>query len=97
MSKFVLTPSARLDMVDIWEYTSQTWDDEQAETYVRQLNYGFERLAEMPSIGQDYKHARKGYRKYQILRHLIFYHVISDDLIEIVRVLHERMDVDRYL
>jgi toxin ParE1/3/4 len=38
---------------------------------------------------------RPGYCKYQVGRHLIFYRQVSDGL-EIVRVLHDRMDVETH-
>jgi toxin ParE1/3/4 len=38
---------------------------------------------------------RPGYCKYHVGRHLIFYRQVSDGL-EIVRVLHDRMDVETH-
>jgi len=47
--------------------------------------------------GQDYGAIRDGYRKYQIGKHVIFFHEIDADLIEIVRILHQRMDIELQL
>ncbi|MBW4480457.1 MAG: type II toxin-antitoxin system RelE/ParE family toxin [Tolypothrix brevis GSE-NOS-MK-07-07A] len=38
---------------------------------------------------------RPGYRKYHIGRHLIFYQE-TDEHIDIIRVLHDRMDVESH-
>jgi hypothetical protein len=47
--------------------------------------------------GRDCAAIRPGYRKHGVGRHIIFYRSIADDCIEIVRVLHERMDAERHL
>lgn len=41
-------------------------------------------------------HVRKGYRASKVKFHLIFYKV-SNDIEEIVRILHERMDIENRL
>ncbi len=42
-------------------------------------------------------HLRKGYRAAKVKSHLIFYKLSSSDEIEIVRILHERMDIENRL
>lgn len=51
-------------------------------------------LAVSPLVGKDAVYIRENYRKYRVGRHIIFYRLVLDEGIEIVRVLHERMDVD---
>lgn len=34
MSAYLLSPAAQADLEDIWEYTSENWSADQAETYV---------------------------------------------------------------
>jgi len=92
MANFTLRPAAIRDLEIIWKYTAETWDDEQADNYIHDLNDGFLLLAQMPFTGKDCSYIREGYRKYPINRHIIFYLVSSND-IEIIRILHERMDV----
>lgn len=41
-------------------------------------------------------HVRKGYRASKVKSHLIFYR-ITNDIVEIIRILHERMDIDNRL
>jgi toxin ParE1/3/4 len=45
----------------------------------------------------DMKSIRTTYRKHPVGRHLVFYRQISINQIEIVRILHERMDVEARL
>ena len=39
---------------------------------------------------------RKGYRKRSVGRHVIFYRTVNGG-VDVVRILHEQMDVDRHL
>ncbi|MGO4452674.1 type II toxin-antitoxin system RelE/ParE family toxin [Arthrobacter sp. RAF14] len=93
---FRLTPSARADLSSIWDYTEEHWDARQAETYIRELHAAMERVAEDPRRGRSCDEIRAGYRKYAIGGHLIFY-VVPDDGVDVVRVLHQRMDSGRQL
>jgi toxin ParE1/3/4 len=42
------------------------------------------------------EHVRKGYRASKVKSHYIFYRVLNDT-IEIIRILHERMDIENRL
>ncbi len=96
MPEIALRPKARADLDGIWDYTVQTWGYEQAEHYVRTLSRAFELLVEKPELGRLYDEVYKGLRVYPSGRHLIFYFA-TDDGIEVVRVLHERMDIPSHL
>jgi toxin ParE1/3/4 len=97
MPDCTLRPAARQDLEDIWSYSANQWGEQQADAYIRQLNDGFILLAEAPETGRDCSDIRPGYRKYHVGRHVIFYRMDPDDGIEIARILHERMDVERHL
>jgi toxin ParE1/3/4 len=49
-----------------------------------------------PHLGRDCGHIRDGYRKYASGSHVLFYR-LADDGVDIVRILHERMDFGRHL
>lgn len=91
-----LTPQARDDLVDIWEYSYRQWDADQADSYLNQLKNGLETLARSPEIGVDYGHIRRGYRKFRIVKHNLFYTASATELL-IVRVLHIAMDAENRL
>lgn len=42
-------------------------------------------------------HVRQGYRAAKVKSHLIFYRKAEDDVVEIVRILHQRMDIENRL
>jgi toxin ParE1/3/4 len=58
------------------------------------LDTCFHQLAENPFQGKDCSEIREGYRKQTPGSHIIFYRLLSDDQIEIVRILHGHMDID---
>ena len=56
------------------------------------LDEKFHDLAADPMKGRDCSAIREGYRKYEAGKHIIFYRKIENGFIEIVRILHGRMD-----
>jgi toxin ParE1/3/4 len=40
---------------------------------------------------------RPGYRKLAAASHILYYRVTPDGVIDVVRVMHQRMDIDRHL
>lgn len=96
MSRFRLTPAAQRDLSEIWDFTEQTWGVGQAETYLDEVRVALERVAARPDRGRSCDEIREGYRRYAIGSHLIFY-VEQSDWIEVIRVLHQRMDPTRHL
>ncbi len=90
-----LTPLAETDLEGIWRYTVERWSLEQAERYVGELVAAFERLAGSQGLGRPSR-AGAGYRRYPVGSHVVFYRETPDTL-DVIRVLHQRMDVDRHL
>ncbi|BAC92057.1 type II toxin-antitoxin system RelE/ParE family toxin [Gloeobacter violaceus] len=68
----------------------------QRNNYLAKLDASFQLLAQEPQRGRACDELRPGYRKYHVGRHLIFYRE-SEAGLEIIRVLHERMDIDSHL
>lgn len=91
-----LTPEVDNDLVEIWLYTLETWGIEQANRYLDNLEKQFVNLAGQPGLGIAVNEIRKGYCCFHHQKHLIFYRPQKKHPLEIVRVLHERMAVDRY-
>jgi toxin ParE1/3/4 len=87
---------AEQDLLDIWLYTFRTWGEVQADRYLDELGQGIRLLAANPSLGSDYGHISGGYRRFSINYHRVFYRFFNDS-VEIVRVLHESMDIDTHL
>ena len=67
----------------------------QRDYYIKQLDEAFHALAASPNLGKDCSDIRAGYRKFPQGSHVIFYRQSASDeaYIEIIRILHKRMDV----
>ena len=74
-------------MKSIGRYTDNTWGREQRNRYLALLDASFHELAANPLKGRDCGTIRTGYRKQGVGRHIVFYHQIAADCIEIVREL----------
>jgi toxin ParE1/3/4 len=81
----------------IWDYTGDRWGDDQSEKYVREIQRAIERVADNPGIGRACDEVRPGYLKHAVGTHTSYYRIASVDVIDVVRILHQRMDIDRHL
>jgi toxin ParE1/3/4 len=97
VSGYALAPRAKLDLGDIWAYTAEHWGVEQADRYVRQLTTACADVASGRSVGHSIEHIRAGYFRYPAGSHVLFYRRGGGGGIEVIRILHQRMDVGRHL
>ncbi len=95
---YKISVKATEDIENIWLYTFENWSKEQADRYVNLIFDEIEYLAKNPQSGKDFGHIRKSYRRSKVKSHLIFYKAIEKQkVIEIIRVLHERMEIENHL
>lgn len=100
MSRYVLSPAAQADLDQIWDYTCQRWSDDQAEMCVREIQRAIELVADNPQIGRSCEDVRAGYRRHAVGSHTLYYRLGDTGdhlLVDVVRILHKHMDVDRHL
>ncbi|WP_280212185.1 type II toxin-antitoxin system RelE/ParE family toxin [Nocardia cyriacigeorgica] len=97
MSRYLLSPAAQADLEEIYDYTCDRWDHDQAETYLREIQHAIERAAANPRIGRPCDDIRSGYRRLTAGSHTLYYRLTPAGQVDVVRVLHQRMDVDRHL
>ncbi len=93
MLPFKITVKAREDLTGIARYTEQRWGRDQRKLYLKQIDDAFHALSKTPELGQPCDDIRAGYLKYPQGSHVIFYRFGTDTRIEIIRILHKRMDV----
>lgn len=96
MNQVTLSPKAKADLSDIWDYTLAEWGISQAEKYVRELWAAIQKQASDSSASVDISDVRKGYLKSKSGSHVIFFTLTADG-INVVRILHQRMDFERHL
>lgn len=92
MKDFILSPQARLDLLELWQFIAE--DDIDAADRVRdQLHEALLKIAAMPGIGHLREDvADEPLRFWPVYKYLIIYRAETQP-IEIVRVLSSRRDL----
>lgn len=93
MVNVVLRQEAIDDLTDIWEYTYQKWSENQADKYFESIKLACKEIGHNPKIGKVYTEISKNLFGLKSGKHIIFYHQVSEDELEVIRILHERMDL----
>ena len=93
MAEYHLSNKAVEDLNGIWDYTFDNWSEEQADKYYNMLLGFCQDIADNPELGKNYDGIRTGLLGLKANRHIIFYRKIETSPIEIIRILHERMDL----
>ena len=93
MAKYKLTKKAVEDLTMIWNYTFDKWSEKQADKYYAILLKSCQDIANDPTLGKNYEGIIKELLGFKVNRHIIFYRKSDDKSIEIIRILHERMDL----
>jgi toxin ParE1/3/4 len=96
MPDYRLTPAGKSDLLEIWKYTVKTWGKNQAEKYLLNIEAKLEQLAVNPELGMRRPEIRSGYYSLPVEKHIIFY-LHSGNYINIIGVLHGRMDINKKL
>lgn len=97
MAKVILRQEAIKDLNAIWDYTFEQRSENQADKYYLTLRFACKEIGENPGIGKEYRGIRRNLLGLKSGKHIIFYHLISEDEIEVIRILHERMDLKNRL
>ena len=96
MPRIIKQAQAEQDLLDIWLYTFNEWGEKQADVYLDNLSKALALLADQPLICRKRLEFTPPVRIHHHAHHLIVY-LAQDDGINVVRVLHESMDVDGQL
>lgn len=94
MSNYDLTLDALSDLREISAYTQREWGRQQRLKYLETVENCFGHLADMPGIGRDVSHMRKGLCAYPCGTHVIFYRQESAG-ITVIRILHQSQSAIR--
>ena len=97
MANYRLTKKAAEDLALIWNYTVDTWSENQADRYFRMLLDSCQNISEGEITGKHYEGIFSGLLGKKTGKHIIFYRKVEGDVVEIVRILHERMDLKRHI
>ena len=95
MAKYELTNKAIEDLSKIWDYTFEVWSEKQADKYYEMLISNCQEIAESPNLGKNYDGITQNLLGIKANRHIVFYRKITENYVEITRILHERMDLKK--
>lgn len=93
MAKYHLTNKAVEDLANIWDYTYDEWSESQADKYYHLLLSSCQEIAESQNLGKKYDNVTDKLLGFKSNEHIIFYLIISNYEVEIIRVLPGRMDL----
>ncbi len=96
-NKYRISKLAIADLNDIWVYTFHKWSKQKADRYYDLLIGEIEFIADNYLAGKSVEQTRKNYRVTKLKSHLIFYRKVENSTVEIVRILHQRMDIKKRL
>lgn len=97
MAKVILRQKAIDDLNNIWDYTFEKWSEKQADKYYATLKSACKEIGENPDLGREYTGIKRSLLGFESGKHIIFYHMISEEEIEVIRILHQRMDLKNRL
>ena len=96
MRQYVFSKKAEKDLIEIYRYGFLNHDEQKAELYVESLKEKCQALADNPFLYRERKEFTPPVRIYHHKKHLIIY-TVETNYILIVRIQHERMDIQKYL
>jgi toxin ParE1/3/4 len=94
MARYRLTNEAVKDLEEIWSYTFKKWSVELADRYYNLVMNEIEFISLNPLSGRSIDHIKDGYMSSQVKSHIVFYNKQDDSTVVIVRILHQRMDIE---
>ena len=96
-NQYQISKQAINDLNEIWVYTFNKQSKNQADHYYDLIIREIEFIADNYLIGKPVEHSRKNYRVTKVKYHLIFYRKLENGIVEIVRILNQRMDIKKRL
>lgn len=93
----MLTNKAVEDLSKIWDYTYEVWSESQADKYYELIIETCQEIADRPTIGKSYKEISNEIFGLSVGKYIVFYRELNPKEIEIIRILHGRMDLKNRL
>ena len=97
MVKISFRQKANEDLNDIWIYTYEKWSEAQADKYYETIKFTCLEISKNPKLGKIYNGISNNLLGIKSGKHIIFYSFVFQNEIQIIRILHERMDLKNRL
>ncbi len=96
MSLYVFSKEAENDLIEIYRYGFINYGESKADLYIEALKEKCQFLADMPNLSPDRDEFNPPIKIHHHKKQLIIY-IVETDYILIVRILHERMDIQQHI
>lgn len=93
MARFRFTRKAVGDLTEIWNFTAEKWVESQAEIYYQLLIESCRKIASQSDSGKKFSGIAENLLGFKTGMHIIFYQIIDQDSVLIIRILHDQMDL----
>jgi len=93
MAEYIISEKALEDLNNIWIYMAENWSVKQANRYYNLIVDEIEYVSENFETAKDFGNVRKNYKYSKVKSHLVFYKKAENTEMEIVRILHEKMEI----
>ena len=91
-----LTPFAKSNLKQIWTYTYKIWGEKQADKYTDSIKESILCIVNNREKGRSRDEVSLGLKSCKVEHHLIFYFITASE-VEVVGILHTKMDPCRHL
>ncbi len=95
-AKYHISETAVIDLDWIWEYTYFNWSKDQADRYHRLIINEIDFIAENQTSGKSINHVKEGYLVTYVKSHMVLFKRI-EGIVKVMRILHQKMDVESNL
>lgn len=95
MSSYKLSPLAEEDLFKIISKTIESWGSTQAKVYAQTIDAALLKLAQYPDFGRERSDVYDDAKSFPVEKHIVFYQ-ISENGIDVARILHQRMDPSKH-
>ena len=92
---YILSQPAKVDLEELFDQTKAEFGIKQAVNYTTSFEELFNLLSKNPELGRTRDDIRKGLRSMLNQSHLIFYRVMKQKRIRIIRILHGNRDLPK--
>ena len=93
MPNYFLSTRAVEDLSNIWNYTFDTWSEKQADRYYTLILDAIKDLATTKTCGRLYPEIGDDIYGARVLQHVVFYRHKKNNTLEVLRILHTKMDL----
>jgi len=92
-----ISSEAFTDLEKIWVYTLKKWSKDQADRYYMLIIDEIEFLRSNYYTGKSAEYIRPGYRVSFVKSHIIFYKIEEEQKLQVIRILHQSMNIEEWL